>query len=304
MLQLHIPDESSRLRLVVLGTAKSNGPAPDAATAYDPKSLEHIRKGTYPKEEDMVAEMTGFSSVLEKYGVTVVRPQQIAQCNQIFARDIGFVIEQTFIKANVLSAREDEWQALSDVVAQTNPEQLIRPPAEVRIEGGDVIVWNDYIFIGTYRGADFSEQITARTNAQGVDFIQQCFPHKKVRAFDLIKSATDPRDNALHLDCCFQPVGTDKAIIYEGGFRDRADCDYLLRLFGKERVFCITREEMYQMYANVFSIAPDIVVSERHFTRLNRWLEAQGIQVVAIPYAEIAKQGGLLRCSTLPLIRD
>jgi N-dimethylarginine dimethylaminohydrolase len=58
------------------------------------------------------------------------------------------------------------------------------------------------------------------------------------------------------------------------------------------------------MNSNVFSIAPDVVVSEKNFTRLNNWLSENGFTVEEIPYAEIAKQEGLLRCSTLPLIRD
>ena len=47
-----------------------------------------------------------------------------------------------------------------------------------------------------------------------------------------------------------------------------------------------------------------VVISEKNFTRLNTWLRAQGITVEEVPYAEIAKQEGLLRCSTMPLIRD
>jgi N-dimethylarginine dimethylaminohydrolase len=54
----------------------------------------------------------------------------------------------------------------------------------------------------------------------------------------------------------------------------------------------------------VFSIDEKVVVSEKNFTRLNNWLRANGFIVEEIPYAEIAKQEGLLRCSTLPLIRD
>ena len=44
------------------------------------------------------------------------------------------------------------------------PEKVITPPADVHIEGGDVMPWNDHIFIGTYKGADYKEQVTARTN--------------------------------------------------------------------------------------------------------------------------------------------
>ena len=58
------------------------------------------------------------------------------------------------------------------------------------------------------------------------------------------------------------------------------------------------------MYSNVFSISPKVVVSEQNFLRLNNWLRAQGFTVEEIPYAEIGKQEGLLRCSTMPLIRD
>jgi N-dimethylarginine dimethylaminohydrolase len=79
---------------------------------------------------------------------------------------------------------------------------------------------------------------------------------------------------------------------------------FLVTLFGKENLFHITRDEMYNMNSNVFSIVPDVVVSERNFTRLNSWLRENGFTVEEIPYAEIAKQEGLLRCSTLPLIRD
>ncbi|HLV51170.1 MAG TPA: arginine deiminase family protein [Flavobacterium sp.] len=79
---------------------------------------------------------------------------------------------------------------------------------------------------------------------------------------------------------------------------------YLINLFGKENLFHIDREEMYHMNSNIFSIDTNVVVSERNFTRLNNWLREKGFIVEEIPYAEISKQEGLLRCSTLPLIRD
>lgn len=304
MLRLNVQDETSRLRMVVLGTAKSNGPTPTAKEAYDPKSLEHILAGTYPVEADMVAEMDAFLKVLQKYDVEVLRPQIVENENQIFSRDIAFVIDDCLVKANILPERDKELPAIQYAIDKMDPSKVLVPPIEAHIEGGDVLLWNDYIFIGTYKGADYADIKTARTNAAGVDYIRTMFPHKKVYDFDLVKSATNARDNALHLDCCFQPVGADKAIIYKGGFRDQTDVALLESLFGKENLFEITREEMYEMNSNVFSISPQVVVSERHFTRLNNWLRQNGFTVEEIPYAEIAKQEGLLRCSTLPLLRD
>ena len=304
MLQLNVKNETSRLRTVVLGSAINNGPTPSIEEAYDPKSLEHIKAGTYPVEADMVNEMEAFSAVFQKYNVTVFQPEMIENYNQIFTRDIGFVIDDIFIKANILPDRERELDAIQYIIDQINPSKVIRPPEEVHIEGGDVMLWKNYIFIGTYKGSDYKDYITARTNWQGVEFIRNLFPNKIVKEFDLVKSKIEARDNALHLDCCFQPIGDNKGIIYKRGFREEADYLFLVNLFGEENLFHLKREEMYNMNSNVFSIAPDLVVSERKFKRLNKWLRKNGFTVEEIPYAEIAKQEGLLRCSTLPLIRD
>jgi N-dimethylarginine dimethylaminohydrolase len=304
MLPLNVNNETSRLRSVILGTAESNGPTPNIHEAYDPKSLEHIRAGTYPVETDMLEEIAALKEVFEKYDVNVLRPQLIENYNQIFTRDIGFVIGDTFIKANILPDREREQEAIQYIIDQINPDKVVTPPEEVHIEGGDVIVWDTHIFVGTYKGSDYKEYITARTNMHGVNFIKELFPNKIVKEFDLVKSRIEARDNALHLDCCFQPVGKNKGVIYKSGFREEADYMYLVNLFGMENLFHIDREEMYNMTSNFFSIDTNVVVIEKGFVRLKQWLITNGFTVEEVPYAEISKQEGLLRCSTLPLQRD
>ena len=303
MLKLNVKDEISRLRSVVLGTAQSCGPVPSPEEAYDPKSLEHILAGTYPEESDMVAEMEAFAKVFHKYGVKVYRPEVIENCNQIFSRDIAFVIEDKLIIANILPDREQEVDAILHVLEEVDKKNIIRPPEEVHVEGGDVMPWNDYIFIGTYTAPDYPSHITARTNKDAVEFITGLFPNKTVKSFELRKSK-NAKENALHLDCCFQPLGKGKAILHKNGFLVEEEYEWLVDFFGKEHIFEITAEEMYHMFSNVFSISPEVVVSEENFTRLNNWLREQGFTVEEIPYAEIAKQEGLLRCSTLPLVRD
>lgn len=303
-MKLHINNETSRLRAVVLGIAKSNGPIPSLDEAYDPKSKEHILAGTYPKEEDMVEEMEAVAAVFKKYDVQVFRPELIEDYNQIFTRDIAFVIEDKFIKSNILPDRDQEIEAIHEVLDQIDPDKIITLPEEAHIEGGDVMPMGDHIFIGTYKGKDYKDFITARTNVQAVEAIQKLFPEKKVVSFSLKKSNTIAKDNALHLDCCFQPVGKDKAIIYKDGFLNPAEYEWLVNFFGSANVYEITRDEMYDMNSNIFSISEDVVISEKNFTRLNAWLREQGITVEEVPYAEISKQEGLLRCSTLPLIRD
>ncbi|WP_405410408.1 dimethylarginine dimethylaminohydrolase family protein [Maribacter sp. Asnod1-A12] len=303
MLQLNVNDEISPLKAVVLGIAKSSGPTPTLEEAYDPKSKEHIKAGTYPAESDMIAEMEVFREVFEKYDVKVFRPEVLEDCNQIFTRDIAFVIEDKLIKANILPDREQEVEAILHVLDKIDDDNILTPPEDVHVEGGDVMPWNDYIFVGTYTAPDYATYITARTNKAAVEYLTKQFPHKTIKSFELRKSNTIAQENALHLDCCFQPLGKGKAIIHKNGFLVEEEYQWLVDFFGKENVFEIDAREMYYMYSNVFSISPDVVVSEKSFTRLNNWLREQGFTVEEIPYAEISKQEGLLRCSTLPLIR-
>lgn len=303
MRQINVKNETSRLKTVVLGTAQSCGPTPTAEEAYDPKSLEHILAGTYPKEEDMIAEMNTFEAVLKKYNVEVLRPKLLKDCNQIFSRDIAFVIDDVFFRANILPDREEEYLAIQHIVDQINPEKVVELPEEAHIEGGDVMPWNNHIFIGTYTAENYSHHITARTNKLAVEQITKLFPNKTVKSFELRKS-TNAKENALHLDCCFQPLGKNKAILHKNGFLVEEEYQWLVNFFGKENIFEITSDEMYQMFSNVFSISEEVIVSEKNFTRLNNWLREQGFTVEEIPYAEISKQEGLLRCSTLPLLRE
>lgn len=303
MLQLHVTDETSRLKAVVLGRADHLGGVPKLEDTYDPKSAEHIKANTYPKEADMIREMAEVKAILKKYDVQIFRPELIENYNQIFARDIGFVIEDKFIKANILPNRDKELQAIQPVLDQVNPDKIVRFPEEVHVEGGDVMPYHDYIFIGTYRGEDYADYITARTNTKAVEAFQKLFPTKIIKSFNLRKSNTEAKNNALHLDCCFQPIGKNKAIIHKNGFLEEEEYNWLVNNFGQENVFEITKDEMYHMNSNIFSIAEDVVISEKSFTRLNSWLREHGFTVEEVNYNEIAKQEGLLRCSTLPLIR-
>ena len=304
MLNLNVNNETSKLKAVVLGTALSLGPTPKLEDCYDPKSREHVLNNTYPIEEDLTQEMQEFYDVLKKYNVTIYRPEKIENYNQIFSRDIAFVIENKFVFANVVEDRAKEIQGIKHVYDQIEDQNIIHLPESCHVEGGDVMLFENYVFIGTYSADDYSKYITARTNSQAVDVIEKLFPNKTVMPFELLKSNDDARNSALHLDCCLQPVGNNKAITCPDGFLDKNQYQWILDLFGADNIFEISREEMYNMHCNIFSIDKNVVVSDKAFTRLNTWLEENNFIVEKIKYTEVSKQGGLLRCSTLPLIRE
>ena len=304
MLNLNIKDETSRLKAVVLGTGESFGGTPKYEDAYDPKSKEHIIKGTFPQEEDIKNEMEGFRKVFEKYDVEVFRPEYISNLNQVFTRDIGFVIDDVFVVSNVNIHRVYEIDGIEYLLDQIDQSKTLYPLDDVFIEGGDIMPWKGNIFVGYSKEEDFQKYVASRTNEQGVAFLRSKFPQYKIHAFELKKSDTEPWENALHLDCCFQPIGHDQAIIYKGGFKNIEDYEFLMSYFGPEKVIEIDKEQMYNMYSNVFSISPEVIVSDPSFKKLNTQLSDRGFIVEEIPYREVGKMEGLFRCSTLPLIRE
>ena len=303
MIKLNVHNETSELSVVVLGIANDFGGTPNLEDCYDPKSKEHVISGTFPLQSDITKEINEFLEILEKYNVDVLRPKNIPNLNQVFSRDISFVIADKLIVPNIIEDRKQEIEAISHIFKTIPEEDLIIMPKGTRAEGGDVMLWNNYIFIGYSEKDDFDAYKVARTNIEAVNFIKDKFPNKQVKAFELNKSDINPKQNALHLDCCFQTIGLDKAIMYKEGFKNQNDIDFLINLFGEENMLFITKEEMYHMNSNVFSISQNVIVSEKGFTRLNNELRKKGFIVEEIQYSEIAKMEGLLRCSTMPLIR-
>ena len=304
-MKLNIKNETGKLKSVVLGQPKSMGPIPTLEESYDAKSYHSIEHNIYPKEEDIISEVSAFEAVLKKYDVEVLRPAIIKDYNQVFARDVAFVIEDKMIISNVIKDREDEQEAYRKIFEKVEWRKIINLPETAHIEGGDVIVWNDYLFIGTCYSEDYRSFKTARTNEYAIEILKEYFPKKRIIDLDLKKNDKVPYEGVLHLDCTFNPVGKDKCIIYKNGFVDQNDYELIIDIFGEENCFHVTDEEMFEMNPNIFSISPEVVVSDETFTRMNDFLRNEwGFTVEEIPYREISKMGGLLRCSTMPLVRE
>lgn len=303
-MKLNVKNETSTLKAVVLGQPGSIGKIPVPEQTYDAKSYESVLRGVYPTEESIFKEMSAFEKVLLKYNVQVFRPWILENCNQVFARDVAIVIDDKIINSNIIPDREDEKEAYEVIYNQIAYNKIYNLPEKAHVEGGDVVLYNDIVFVGVYTGPDYSQLKTARTNQYALNFLKELFPHKTFIPIELKKHNTDPWQCVLHLDCAFMPVAKDKVLLYKEGLLYEKDYHRLVEIFGKQNIFEITTEEMYYMNTNVFSLSPNVVVSEQKFVRLNEHLERNwGITVERVPYYEISKMGGLLRCSTLPLAR-
>lgn len=287
-MDINIQNETSKLKSVILGIADNMGPPLD----INPVSKSHIENGTYPTQVDIQAEISTVEEALLAEGVQVFRPQNIKGTDQIFTRDIGFVIDNKFVISNMKeSVRQKELPGIKPILSVIPESDILIPPGEATIEGGDVILHNEHVLIG----------ISKRTNWAGYEFIKQAFPHKKVHALTLVVTDS-PDSNILHLDCAFQPVGDRYAIIYTEGFTTKPEIIY--ELFDDEHLIKVDIDQKQRMFPNVFSISPKKVLVEENFTELISALKEKGIQAIKVKYQETSKLSGLLRCSTLPLVRE
>lgn len=300
-----VSNETDRLEVVVLGLPHSLGRTPSLEEAFDAKSYETISRGIYPTEEAIIYEMTALHQALCNNGVEVLRPNLIENYNQVFARDVAFVIDDTLCISNLIPDRELETGAMRSIVERIPQKHIEYLPERVHTEGGDILLYNDVLLVGCYLRPDYPSYKMARTNQYAVDFLKERFPHKHIIPLELHKDDHDPHRGVLHLDCAFQPIGKNKALIWSEGFLNTHDLGLIEELFGKENLFAVTGQEAYMMNTNLVSISPSKVISDEAFTRLNQHLTSQwGIEVDTVPYQEVAKMGGLLRCSTLPLVRS
>ena len=64
---------------------------------------------------NLISEMEKFCGVLEKHEIEVIRPENIDGLNQIYARDIAFVIENKLLIPNIIEDRSEELKGYSVV---------------------------------------------------------------------------------------------------------------------------------------------------------------------------------------------
>ena len=287
-MEVFATNETSELLSVVLGIGMDRG----APKGINPMSRKHLSNNTFPTEENICTEIRTFENVLIENGVQIHRPINLPKTEQIFTRDIGFVINDYFFISNMKHpSRSMEINGIKHILDKLDPLKIIEVPNEITIEGGDVILWNEFVFIG----------LGARTTKNAVQFIQNAIPDKRVIGLDIVTDQKNADKNILHLDCTFQPIGEDEAIIYYDGFKNPPK--EILDLFPREKLIAVTLDEKNRMFPNIFSIAPYKVVVERGFDRLNLDLTMRGYEVFEVDYKQTSKLSGLLRCSTLPLQR-
>ena len=200
---------------------------------------------------------------------------------QVFTRDIGFVIDQTLYVASLKrTIRQGEQQVLK---RELEKKQI--PFNEIQsgtIEGGDVIVEQGMLFVGE----------SSRTSRESVKQLSTAHPDRTIHIirFD---------EKYLHLDCVFNPVSRNMALIY----REAISPDSVKILEQHYQLIEVTKEEQFTLATNVLSIGHNKVIGLPQNIRANAKLREAGFTVIEVDFSEIIKSGGSFRCITLPIRR-
>ena len=293
----NIQSEWGVLERVILGHGLSMGPRPTVETAYDPTSRHHLREGTYPAPHDVAAELDGLAAAMERHGVEVLRPLNMPDLEQVFARDVGMVIGDRFFRANMIEERSAEWTGIQSLIEGP----IVDIPGEVHMEGGDVLVLPDALVVGVTRDPHRLALQTARTNAAAVDFLSAHFPDRDILSAELHKDDHDPIRSALHLDCAYMPLGGGQAIVCRDAFLHDHEREAIEQRHSA--IAEISPEEAALLQSNLLHLAPDTVLIDPRFQRLSGILEQWGYTLVPCAMEHVGRMGGLFRCSTMPLLR-
>lgn len=230
-----------------------------------------------------VQQHEAFVEVLKANGANVSELQaESGLPEQVFTRDIGFTIHNNLFVATMNEqVRQPEVNTVKAFL--TDNEVSYQEGLPGSIEGGDVVVDGSTIWIGN----------SGRTSQVAIQELQKRMPAYNVEPLSL-------RKDILHLDCVFNIISKEIALVYPPAFTKND----LKKLEARFQLIHVSEEEQFYMGPNVLAIGDGKIVSLSQNRRLNRILTAHGFRVLPVDFSEIIKSGGSFRCCTLPLERS
>jgi len=252
-------------------------------------------KRDYPSTDQLKTEFEAFQKALEDNGVEVLIPEYVGKFlyDQLTPRDVATIIGNQIVICNMSkSSRKYEVAGIFPLIKDFTggePTMLIAP-VECLIEGGDIMVDKGRMIVG----------LSQRTNINGYEWLLENFTDQ-MEVIPVYLTDLKKEENVLHLDCAFNPVGENSALVYMDGIKPIPD------FFEKEYdLIKVNKEEQQALATNVFSISKSLVIARDHpqSKRVVSEMRKRGIEVIEIPFDGAPSTGGSFRCCTLPLIRE
>jgi N-dimethylarginine dimethylaminohydrolase len=277
---LSIKDEFSQLTDVVVCFGE-NVPEFDKCFIDEPEFTKYHKRSW--NKSLLLKQQEVFFTRLEHYGVTLHFPQTKPELTQqMYTRDTGFVIGPNvyYSRCREFSQRNGEVEPLLKLLHKldVNPKNIVELKSG-SIEGGDVLVENESVYIGN----------GSRTS---VSAISELGKHERIAKLHL-------GPNVMHLDTRLTLLPKNYVLIYPEAFLKK-DLELLSK---KHRFIEVKQSELENLGTNVFFLNPEVIFSPKHNRRINKELKKAGFYIEDLDYTEPVNLGGSFRCTTMPLVR-
>ena len=220
---------------------------------------------------------------IKKTGVKVIRPLRIKSeemCMSLWVRDSSITIDnKVYLLPQMINNKERSIQIKSEVGVIPYREGGIIVPENVNLDGGDVIIDGNRIFVG--KGG--------RTDNSGVLYMMERFKKKEIIVIP---------HHGLHLDCCFGVLPGGK-VLYSSTYikrmpkvvRENYDCKRVEDLMKKG--------DEPNLGTNYLLIGETVITAyKKKFEKIYEYMRKNGLIVKTIPFKNIFRGGGGVRCMT------
>ncbi|AIY80276.1 amidinotransferase [Clostridium botulinum] len=229
----------------------------------------------------MLKQYDDFVNLLINEGAKIQFLDPIYGSNQIFTRDVGFVIDNIlFISKLANKKREKETLALKSYVKDN---KITMYEMNNYIEGGDVIIYNEYVFIG----------MSSRTTLEAAKELQNYLNLSK-KNYKVITIRFN-KEKMLHLDCVFNILDDNHAIISDYVYDRKLIEDKI------QNIYYIDNKTTRELGINIVTLGKKRIITSNK--KVKKELEERGFNAFYLDYSEISKAGGSFGCSTLPVFR-
>lgn len=216
---------------------------------------------------------SAYESALISLGCEIRRlPADDRYPDAVFIEDTALVLDElAVITRPGAESRRGELEAVTAILGGYRTLERIEAPAT--LDGGDVLQLDDILYVGR----------TLRTTNEGIAQLRDLIaPHGyRVVGVDV--------DGCLHLKSAITRVGPDALLMNRRWVSPS--------LFDGWRIIDVDDAE--PAAANALLLGQRVIFPEE-FPRTRRKLEAEGIEVIAVPAGELAKaEGGVTCCSLI-----
>jgi N-dimethylarginine dimethylaminohydrolase len=233
-----------------------------------------------PSASRLVDQHANVVRVLTAAGVQVVDVEPTLNLPYQFnVRDTAVVIGSRLILGRMARAvRMPEPAAFGAVL---NAESVVTALAG-QLEGGDIIVTPEEVFVGLGERTDESGYASLRDLLRGT---------RKVTPIKLA-------GGVLHLDVAANLLSRHVGVLHRPSIVGDLP-DSLRQVAWIE----VTDDEFAEQAVNMLALEQGAVMLDARHERLKNALEIRGFRCITVQLEEITKVGGGVRCMTLPLVR-